>query len=86
MFQPGIWSKNEIISAGPTRCPNGEIGQGEDIGDLEGTQAWDPKGRGQSPVDTRQFCLTPFERLCSTPGLQLSPGNAPRGEAILLLL
>lgn len=86
MFQPGIWGKDEIISAVPTRCPDGEIGQGKEIGELEGTQAWNPKCGEQSPVDRRQFCFTPFERLCSAPGLQLSPGNVPRGEAILLLL
>lgn len=86
MFQPGIWGKDEIISTGPTRCPNVELGQDKGIGDLEGTQARDPKNREQSPVDTREFCFTPCERLCSAPGLQLSPGNAPRGEAILLLL
>lgn len=60
MFQPGIWGKDEIISAIPTRCPNGEIGQGKKIGELEGTQARNPKCGEQSPVGTRQFCFTPL--------------------------
>lgn len=51
MFQPGIWGKDEIISAGPTRCPDGEIGRGKEIGELEGAQAWDPKCGEQNPVE-----------------------------------
>lgn len=70
----------------PPGTPNGEMGQGKETGHLEGTQAWDPKDHEQSWVDARQFRFTRFERLCSVPGLQLSLGNVPRGEAILQLL